>query len=124
ARLAVASDSDAPNDAISRLEVPLKKLRAVKIAQKYLELLRDVDELRAEARSHLPQNPKAALGAYTKLRKLSIRLRELQEPADDAAVHLVTHVTVMTDMLWDEMKKTMSRELESILSARGWPNKI
>lgn len=124
ARLAVASDSDAPNDAIARLKVPMKKLRAVKIAQKYLELLRDVDELRAEARSHLPQSPKAALGAYTKLRKLSIRLRELQEPADDAAVHLVTHVTVTTDMLWDEMKETMSREMESILSARGWPNKI
>lgn len=124
ARITVAADSDAPNNAIARLKIPMKKLRAVKIAQKYLELLRDVDELRAEARSHLPESPKAALEPYTKLRKIAIRLRELQEPADDAAVHLVTHVTVTTDMLWDEMKKTMSEEMESILSARGWPNKI
>ncbi|SPO04448.1 related to Rad50-interacting protein 1 [Cephalotrichum gorgonifer] len=123
-RARAAADADAPNEAIARLKVPMKKLRAVKIAQKYLGLLQDVDNLRTEARSHLPQNPKAALEPYTKLRKLAIRLRELQEPADDAAVHLVTHVTVATDMLWDEMKKTMSREMESILSARGWPNKI
>ncbi|MBE3041048.1 hypothetical protein IMZ48_00355, partial [Candidatus Bathyarchaeota archaeon] len=124
ARITVAADSDAPNDALARLKVPMNKLRAVKIAQKYLELLRDVDDLRAEARSHLPQSPRAALEPYTKLRKLAIHLRELQEPADDAAVHLVTHVTVTTDMLWDEMKKTMSAEMDAILSARGWPNKI
>ncbi|CAI4220019.1 unnamed protein product [Parascedosporium putredinis] len=93
-RVRVAAESDAPNEAIQRLQVPMKKLRA------------------------------AALQPYTKLRKLAIRLRELQEPADDAAVHLVTHVTIVTDLLWDEMKKTMSKEMEAVLSARGWPNKI
>lgn len=124
ARLKIATASDAPNEAITRLQVPMKKLRAVKIAQKYLELLQDVDHLRAEARSHLPESPKAALEPYTKLRKLAIRLRELQEPADYAAVHLVTHVTVVTDMLWDEMKKTMSKEMDAVLQARGWPNRI
>ncbi|PKS11227.1 hypothetical protein jhhlp_002988 [Lomentospora prolificans] len=123
-RIKVATASDAPNEAIARLQVPMKKLRAVKIAQKYLELLQEVDRLRSEARSHLPESPKAALEPYTKLRKLSIRLRELQEPADDAAVHLVTHVTIVTDVLWDEMKKTMSKEMEVVLKARGWPNKI
>ena len=123
-RVAAAAASDAPNDAIARLRAPMKKLRAVKIAQKYLELLRDVDALRAEARAHLPQSPRAALEPYAKLRRLAMRLRELQGPADDAAVHLVTHVTVTTDMLWEEMKRTMSAEMEGILAARGWPNRI
>ncbi len=48
-------------------------------------LLEDVELLRKEARSHLPESPKAALGPYTRLKQLSVRLNELQAPADEAA---------------------------------------
>lgn len=123
-RLQIVASSDAPDEAIRRLEQPMKKLHKVDLAHRYLLLLQDVEALRAEARSHLPKNPKAALESYTKLRQLSIYLKDLQEPADRAAVHLVTHVAGITDSLWDEMKRTMWAEMDAILVKRGWPKKV
>ncbi|KAK0713099.1 TIP-1 family-domain-containing protein [Lasiosphaeria miniovina] len=121
-RLQIAAASDAPDDAIQRLEPPMKRLHSVNLAHSYLVLLRDVQDLRQAARAHLPQSPKAALEPYTKLKRLSLRLRKLQVQADGAAVHLVTYVESVTDILWDEMKKTMRGELEAVLKERGWPN--
>ncbi|KAJ0322212.1 hypothetical protein COL5a_008820 [Colletotrichum fioriniae] len=120
-RVKIAAASDAPNQAIARLQQPMKKLQTIELAQKYLTLLQDVENLRTEARSHLPDSPKAALEPYSKLKQLSRRLEELSGPADDAAVHLVNHVRSVADALWDEMKKTMSSELEAVLSKRSWP---
>ncbi|KAK1498284.1 RINT-1 family protein [Colletotrichum tamarilloi] len=120
-RVKIAAASDAPNQAIARLQQPMKKLQTIELAQKYLTLLQDVENLRTEARSHLPDSPKAALEPYSKLKQLSRRLEELSGPADDAAVHLVNHVRSVADALWDEMKKTMSSELETVLSKRSWP---
>ncbi|KXH29708.1 RINT-1 family protein [Colletotrichum nymphaeae SA-01] len=120
-RVKIAAASDAPNQAIARLQQPMKKLQTIEIAQKYLTLLQDVENLRTEARSHLHDSPKAALEPYSKLKQLSRRLEELSGPADDAAVHLVNHVRSVADALWDEMKKTMSSELETVLSKRSWP---
>ena len=121
-RLQIIAASDAPDEAIRRLEQPMKKLHRVDLAHRYLVLLQDVEKLREEARSHLPQSPKAALEPYTQLKQLSLRLKELQGPADGAAVHLVSYVESVATTLWDEMKKTMSDELETVLSKRGWPN--
>jgi hypothetical protein len=120
-RLQIVAASDAPDEAIRRLEGPMAQLHKVDLAQKYLLLLQDVEELRKEARSHLPESPKAALRPYTRLKQLSVHLRELQENADGAAVHLVSHVAGITAALWDEMKATMSKELEAVLVKRNWP---
>lgn len=120
-RVKIAAASDAPNQAIARLQAPMRKLRTVELAQKYLSLVQEVEELRKQARSHLPQSPKAALEPYAKLKQLAVKLTELSAQADDAAVHLVNHVEAVTETLWDEMKKTMSAELENVLSKRGWP---
>ncbi|KAK0649415.1 TIP-1 family-domain-containing protein [Cercophora newfieldiana] len=121
-RLQIIRTSDAPDEAIRRLEQPMKKLHKVDLAYRYLVLLQDVEKLREEARSHLPQNPKAALESYSRLKQLSLRLKDLQGLADGAAVHLVSHVESVVTALWDEMKKTMSDELEAVLAKRGWPN--
>ncbi|KAK0625266.1 TIP-1 family-domain-containing protein [Bombardia bombarda] len=121
-RLQIVAASDAPDDAIRRLELPMKQLHKVDLAHSYLVMLRDVQDLRNEARSHLPQRPKAALGPYTKLKQLSLRLRGLQGPADAAAAHLVAYVESVAETLWDEMKKTMWDELDDVLLKRGWPN--
>ncbi|KAK0611526.1 TIP-1 family-domain-containing protein [Immersiella caudata] len=121
-RLQIIATSDAPDEAIRRLEQPMKKLFKVDLTHRYLVLLQDVEKLREEARSHLPQSPKAALEPYTRLKQLSLRLKELQGAADGAAVHLVSHVESVATALWDEMKNTMSDELEAVLVKRGWPN--
>lgn len=117
-RVKVAAASDAPSQAIARLQAPMKKLHAVELAQKYLELLQDVERLRADARAHLPGSPKAALEPYTTLKALALRLRDLQE---EEALHLVDYVDGVTGALWNEMKNTMSAELETVLGARNWP---
>ncbi|KAK3346774.1 TIP-1 family-domain-containing protein [Lasiosphaeria hispida] len=121
-RLQIVAASDAPDEAIRRLEQPMKKLHRVDLAHRYLLLLHDVENLRQSARASLPQSPKAALEPYTKLKQLSLRLKKLQDPADGAAVHLVTYVESVTKTLWDEMKKTMWDELEAVVVKRGWPS--
>lgn len=120
-RLQILAASDAPDEAIRRLEQPMKQLHKVDLAHKYLLLLQDVEELRSAARSHLPKSPKAALEPYSRLKQLSMRLKELQPAADEAAAHLVTHVANISSNLWDEMKQTMWNELEAVLTKRGWP---
>ncbi|KAK8013360.1 hypothetical protein PG991_008953 [Apiospora marii] len=120
-RLQIMNQSDAPDEAIRRLEAPMKQLHRIELAHRYVALLQDVEAMRREARSHLPQDPKEALRPYTRLRQLAGQLRELQGPADEAAGHLVGHVEQVASSLWDEMKKTMSEELGAVLKARNWP---
>lgn len=117
-RVRIAAASDAPSQAIARLQTPMKKLETVELARKYLLLLQHVGALRAEARSQLPEAPKSALEPYAKLRELSIKLRSL--PGSEA-LHLVDHVEAVADALWHEMKATMSAELEAVLRDRKWP---
>jgi hypothetical protein len=123
-RLKIVANSSAPDEAIQRLERPMKQLHKIELAYNYVSLLQDVENMRLEARSHLPQSPKAALESYTRLKQLYIRLRELQGPADEAAGHLVNHVEQTTESLWKEMKNTMSQEMEIILRKRNWPQGV
>ncbi len=122
ARLQTVASSSAPDEAIRRLEQPMKQLHSVDLAHKYLLLLQDVEGLRKEARSQLPDSPKAALQPYSRLKQLSRDLKELQGPADEAATHLVNHVANITESLWDEMKTTMWAEFDALLAKRKWPN--
>ncbi|KAH0492963.1 hypothetical protein TgHK011_007888 [Trichoderma gracile] len=117
-RVQIAAASDAPSEAIARLQKPMKQLQNVKLAQKYFMLLQDAERLRKEARSHLPNSPKDALEPYAQLRELVIRLRSL--PGNDE-LHLVDHVDRMTKNLWVEMKQIMSAELETVLNKKHWP---
>lgn len=103
----VITSSDDPEEATDRLKGPLEKLRRVELATMYVELLKEVEELTVEARKHLPGNPKEALIPYTRLKELANMLRQLQEPAEGAAVHLVQHVENTSTSLWVQMKKIM-----------------
>lgn len=117
-RVKIAAASDAPSAAIARLQKPMQKLKAVDLAQRYLKLLQEVESLRKEARSHLPDSPKAALGPYAQLKELALKLRSLPGSED---LHLVDHVEAVSELLWNEMKDTMSAELETLLAKRNWP---
>lgn len=123
-RLQALTSTAAPDDAIQRLERPMKQLHKVDLAHQYVSLLQDVENMRLEARSHLPQDPKAALKPYSRLKKLCTHLRELQGPADEAAAHLVNYVAAITDRLWSEMKDIMSEEMDSLLKERKWPHGV
>lgn len=121
-RLKIVASSDAPDEAIRRLELPMKQLHKVDLAHRYLLLLQHVQGLCTAARAHLPQSPKAALEPYTALKQVALRLKTLQGEADKAAAHLVAYVETVTEKLWDDMKQTMWNELETVLSKRRWPD--
>jgi RAD50-interacting protein 1 len=120
-RLAIVAASDAPDEAAQRLRGPMEKLRKLDLAKAYVELLKEVDDLTAEARRHLPNDPKLALKPYARLKQLSISLQQLQEPAEGAGVHIVKYVDDRAICLWEEMKKMMSDEFEAVLKKTHWP---
>lgn len=120
-RLMMVTNSDTPEEATSRMQGPMEKLRRVELARSYVELLKDVDNLANEARSHLPSHPKEALKPYVQLKELAMSLVELQGPAEGAAPHLVEHIQNTATQLWVEMKKIMTDEFETILTESNWP---
>ncbi|KAH8819510.1 TIP-1 family-domain-containing protein [Xylogone sp. PMI_703] len=121
-RLQIVTSSETPTEAVQRLKGPMEKLRKLEIAKLYVDLLKEVDMLINQARSQLPDNPKEALKPYTRLKELSLYLRELQQPAEGAAIHLITYVEGATSSLWVEMKKIMSGEFEVLLQRSNWPS--
>ena len=121
-RLMIVTSSDTPEEAVGRLKGPMKKLRQVDLAKEYVELLMEVDNLTKDARSHLPENPKEALRPYTQLKELATSLKKLQESAEGAAVHLVSYVDQTSTRLWDQMKKIMTDQFESVLQKSKWPD--
>lgn len=116
------TSSSTPEEAATRMKGPMEKLRRVELARTYVEMLKDVEQLRNEARNHLPARPKEALKPYTQLKELSISLDQLQEEAEGAAVHLVSHVRTTTEKLWIEMKNIMSAQFETVLRDSHWPS--
>jgi len=120
-RLMIIASSESPKEATELLKGPMEKLRNVELATLYVELLKEIDELTVEARKNLPANPKEALKPYTRLKELAIILRQLQEPAEGAAVHLVKYAEDTSASLWLQMKKIMSDDFESLLKNVNWP---
>lgn len=120
--LTILANSDAPDEAVSKLRRPLELIRRLELAQNYVELLRDVDALTVDARQCLPARPKDALLPYTRLKELAISLRAHQGPADDAASHLVDYVDATSKQLWDQMKKIMVDEFTSVSKESKWPD--
>ncbi|CAG8972621.1 hypothetical protein HYALB_00005390 [Hymenoscyphus albidus] len=120
-RLKIVTNSDSPEEATKFLKGPMERLRRVELAAAYVQLLKDVDDLINDARSHLPAEPKEALKSYVQLKELSISLIQLQEEAEGAAVHLVGYVQKAVEGLWAEMQKIMTDEFEAILKKAEWP---
>ncbi|WZH46397.1 TIP-1 family-domain-containing protein [Fusarium acuminatum] len=117
-RAQIYAASDAPDQAIERLKSPMNKIKSVERAQSYLMLLQDAEKFRSESRSFLPRDPKAALEPYIKLKQHVLKLQGL--PGQDG-LHLVDYTERLVSSLWDEIKSTMSGELETVLKERKWP---
>ena len=117
-RVQTTATSDAPDEAIARLQRPMNKLQSVKLAHEYLVLLKDVEQLRSQARSNISGNPKTTLEPYTKLKELSLRLRAL--PGNES-LHVIDHIEKVTESVRDEIKERWSAELDAILTRRHWP---
>ena len=122
-RLTIVTNSDAPDEAVQKFRAPIEKLRRLDLANYYVEMLQEVDNLAEEAKAFLPGRPKEALKPYAKLKELSLSLRQLQAPAEEAAGHLVLYVEKRAVALWEEMNMIMLDDFERILKASNWPSK-
>jgi RAD50-interacting protein 1 len=80
-RLMIVTSSDTPGEATERLRGPLEKLRKLRLAEQYVDMLEYIESLKDSARECLPENPKEALKPYIQLKELAIQLLQLQEPA-------------------------------------------
>lgn len=121
-RMMMVTSSNTPEEAVRRLEGPMERLRQVELAQAYVELLKDVDDMTKEARQNLPHNPTEALKPYVRLRQLSMALREAQDPAEGAAIHLVSYVEQTSSQLWAQMIHIMVKEFQDVLKTLNWPD--
>lgn len=117
-RVQISATSTAPDEAIARLQRPMKKFQSVKLAHKYLVLLKDVEHLRHKAQVNCSGSPETALEPYTKLKELSLRLRTL--PGNES-LHVVDYIEKVTESLRDEIKGRWSAELDTIITKRHWP---
>ncbi|QSZ31330.1 hypothetical protein DSL72_000893 [Monilinia vaccinii-corymbosi] len=121
-RMMMVVSSQTPEEAVRRLEGPMEKLRQVELAQAYVELLKDVDEMTKEARKNLPDSPTEALKPYVRLRKLAMALRAAQESTEGAGIHLVSYVDQTSTQLWAQMVQIMIKEFQDVLKALNWPD--
>ncbi|KAI9724982.1 MAG: hypothetical protein M1812_000258 [Candelaria pacifica] len=122
-RLLIITRSETSDDAVERFEGSMERLRRLEIAEGYIELLRDVDSLSSEARRDLNASPRAALGPYVRLQKLTTALQIAQPAAEGAAPHLIDHVSSMTQHLGRDIKTKFSGDFEATLSKWKWPSK-
>ena len=99
---------------MQKFRAPIEKLRKLDLANYYVEMLQEVDNLAEEAKAFLPSRPKEALQPYAKLKELSLSLRHLQGPAEEAAGHLVLYVEKRAVALWEEMNQIMLDDFDQI----------
>ncbi|OCK84908.1 hypothetical protein K432DRAFT_378152 [Lepidopterella palustris CBS 459.81] len=121
-RLKIITGSKTSDEAVPRFESSMDKLRRLDVANGYVELLKGVDVLSKEAQSQLRKPNGDALGPYRKLQTLVIRMLPLHDAAEEAAPHLLDHVSKTTQNLRREIKDAFSADLEVILKKIQWPN--
>lgn len=101
----------------------MESLQKLDVAQGYVELLTEVENLSSEARQNLKKSPQAALKPNLRLQNLVNALREARPAAEEAAPHLVDHVDVTARSLWRQMKDAFGNDFESTLKKIKWPGK-
>ena len=101
----------------------MQSLRKLEVAEGYMGLLSEVEDLSSQARRNFNSSPKAALQPYLKLQNLHNALRRAQPAAEDAAPHLVDHVENTARTLWKQMKDAFGIDFEKTLKRMKWPGK-
>ena len=122
-RLFILTRSETSDNAVRIFDVGMESLRKLDVAQGYMELLTEVENLSSEARRNFKKSPHAALQPYLRLQNLVNALREAQPAAEDAAPHLVDHVDQTARILWKQMKDAFAGDFEATLKKMQWPGK-
>ncbi|KAM0798690.1 TIP-1 family-domain-containing protein [Usnea florida] len=120
-RLMIVTQSETSDDAIQKFDSSMESLRKLDVAQAYMELLIEVENLSTEARRNFKKSPQDALQPYLRLQNLVNALKDAQPAAEDAAPHLIDHVDRTTRTLWKQMKYAFAGEFEATLKKMHWP---
>ncbi|KAJ9352042.1 RINT-1 family protein [Paecilomyces variotii] len=122
-RLMIITQSDTSDEAVAQFEASMEKLRRLDISKGYMELLNEVDRLSKEALENVLSAPQLSLQPYTRLRNLSLSLKNAQSAAEGAAPHLVDYAEKLASTLWHQMKKDFTSRLQKSLEKMKWPQK-
>ena len=141
-RLRIVTQSETSDDAVQKFDHSMESLRKLDVAQGYMELLTEVENLRSiedpktmpectctelicstKARRNFQKSPQDALQPYLRLQNLVNALKDAQPAAEDAAPHLIDHVDRTTRTLWKQMKVAFAGEFEVTLKKIQWPGK-
>jgi len=121
-RLLTTTTADTAIEAAERFEDTIEKLRRLDVANKYVDLLGQVQRLDELASRCVGEgDPEAALRPYTRLQQLARALHARNEAAEGAAVHLVDYVEAVTKQLWQRMREKLAGGLEEALAKIEWP---
>ena len=101
----------------------MESLRKLDVAEGYMDLLAEVEDLSSKARQNFHTSPQAALDPYLRLQILVNALKEAQPAAEDAAPHLVDHVDRTARTLWKQMTDAFGKDFEVTLKKMQWPGK-
>lgn len=71
----------------------------------------------------MSSEPRAALGPYTRLRKIVGLLKDAQPAAEGAAPHLVDYTDKLASALRQQMKKFFGDRLQNTLQDLKWPTR-
>ena len=99
----------------------MESLRKLDVAQGYVNLLEEVEDLNLEARQNFKRSPQDALKPYVTLQTILHALRDAQPAAEDAAPHLIDHVERTVQILWKQMKDAFGNEFQKTLTKIKWP---
>jgi RAD50-interacting protein 1 len=122
-RLASVTDSHTSDDAVTKFESHMVKVRRLEIATGYLETLQEIEKTRKNVVDQLQQTPRLALQSYSRLRNLSHALIQAQPDVEGAAPHLIDWVTTKTDDVETELRTALSKDFKSTLDTMHWPQK-
>ncbi|KIW02855.1 uncharacterized protein PV09_05909 [Verruconis gallopava] len=120
-RVAIMTQSETSDDAVTKFEASMSKLRRLDIAEGYVRQLQEVDRLSQSCLSFLGMDDAAALQAYHRMHDLASSLPALQDAAEGAAPHLVDYVLDATKQLHSRIESGFSSQFEDVLRAIQWP---
>lgn len=121
-RLMAINSSKTPEVALSRLKLPIEKLRRVELTYNYIQFLNNIESLKDDALEYLPSNYKLALDSYSKLLEISVSLQSFLDCSEEATLYLNGHVQKTANNLWSDMKKILCDEFEKLLKKSNWPD--
>ncbi|CAG8942204.1 unnamed protein product [Penicillium salamii] len=122
-RLKAITQSETSDEAARSLEKSMEKLQRLEISKGYVELLKEAEELSKQALELMSSEPRAALGPYSRLRKIVGLLKDAQPAAEGAAPHLIDYTDKLASALRQQMKKFFGDRLQNTLQDIKWPTR-